>query len=209
MNLILAILVCLAVIGATFYFATKMSNSTVKKMNDCINILAEKLGLPVIEHKEKQLSAFYTTELNGDIDNRKFYFRSFTRSVQTSDSFTTEFSWYCDLKELHHLQISKESVVATLQKQFGVEDVEIGDKKFDDQFLIKCDNADYARTILNPTICAELLKRERIMYGTIYIRNKEIHYEESGVLAGENDVDRMLRLIQLCKFICTEIEKMG
>jgi hypothetical protein len=85
----------------------------------------------------------------------------------------------------------------------------LGDKKFDEQFLIKCDNADYARTILNPIICAELTKREKIIFGTIYIRNKEIHYEESGVLSGENDADRMYRVIRLCKFIAVEIEKIA
>lgn len=204
--LIIAISLCAAVIAATLYFATKMSNSTVKKMNECINNLAGRLGLQVIEHKEKQLSAFYTTELNGEVENRKFYFRSFTRSVQTSESFTTEFSLFCDLKEQHQLQITKESVVATLQKQFGIEDVEIGDKKFDDKFLIKCDNVEYAKSILKPEICAELIKREKIIFGSIFIRNKEIHYEESGVLATESDVDRIYRLIQLCKMICIQTE---
>lgn len=207
MTFIFVIIACAVVFSATLYFATKMTDSKLKKMTESIHILAEKMNLKVIEHRDKKLSAFYATELNGEIDNRKFHFRSFTRSVQTSESFSSEFSWFCDLKEQHHLQITRESVVATLQKQFGVEDIQLNDKKFDDQFLIKCDNAEYARTILNSTICAELLKRERIIYGTIYVRNKEIHYEESGVLGGENDADRMYRIIQLCRFIAVEIEK--
>jgi hypothetical protein len=53
-----------------------------------------------------------------------------------------------------------------------------------------------------------LLKKERGIYGTISIEQKEVRYEESGVLLTTEDLQRLLRLIEICKNIAIQIERL-
>jgi hypothetical protein len=72
--------------------------------------------------------------------------------------------------------------------------------------LVKGDKEEFAKAILTNAISAELLKKERGIYGSITIQDDSIRYEESGVLLTEEDLQRVLRLIELCKNIAKQIE---
>jgi hypothetical protein len=205
--LLIAIIVSLVILGGIYYYTSNMSKSTVKNMDLRGKELAVALGLPVTDMPKNQLSSFHTIELNGIVKDREFYFTSFTRSEKTSSSFTTQFSWKIKGSENNRVIISKEGIVTTFQKQFGVKDTQIGEKDFDDLFLVKCDDPTYAKRVLNSEFIRYFIKHAKILYGTIIIHHQEVHYEESGVLSNEQDLQRLLRLIELCRLIAIETEK--
>jgi hypothetical protein len=72
--------------------------------------------------------------------------------------------------------------------------------------LVKGDKEEFAKAILTNAISAELLKKERGIYGSITIQDDSIRYEESGVLLTDEDLQRVIRLIELCKNIAKQIE---
>jgi hypothetical protein len=204
--LVLAIIFSVIVIGGTYYFALRMSKGTVKNMNLRISELAAALGLPEPQLQTSFISSFYSGELTAMIEGREFYFSSFTKSEKTSDSYKTEFSWKIANAVSGKLRITKEGIKSTLNKQFGGQDIEIGQKEFDQTFLVKGDKEEFAKAILTNAISAELLKKERGIYGSITIQDDSIRYEESGVLLTDEDLQRVLRLIELCKNIAKQIE---
>jgi hypothetical protein len=205
-TLLIAIIFSVIVIGGTYYFALRMSKGTVNNMNLRIRELAAALGLPEPQSQTTLHSSFYSAELSGKVESRDFYFSSFTKSEKTSDTYKTEFSWKIAITSNVNLRITKEGIKSTLKKQFGGQDIEIGHKEFDETFLVKGDNIDLTRAILTNAISSELLKKERGIYGSITIQQDYIRYEESGVLLTEEDLKRLLRLIELCKNIAKQTE---
>ena len=95
-----------------------------------------------------------------------------------------------------------------MKKQFGGNDIEIGHKEFDETFLVRGDDSELVKSILTENISFDLLKKERGIYGTISIQQHEVRYEESGVLLTTEDLQRLLRLIELCKNITIQIERL-
>jgi hypothetical protein len=71
---------------------------------------------------------------------------------------------------------------------------------------VRGDNAELAKSILTEPISFDLLKKERGIFGAITIQQDEVRYEESGVLLSVEDLQRILRLIELCKNIAKQIE---
>jgi len=204
--LVSAIIFSVLVVIATYYFASRMSKGTTRNMNLRVKELAQALGLPEPENVDPSLSSFYSAELSGKVDGRDFYFTNYTRSEKTSDSYNTEFWWKLDKPIDNSITISRESIKSTLKKQFGSNDVEIGNKEFDETFLVKSDNAELVKAIFTDAISFDLLKKERGFYGTLIIEQNEVKYEEAGVLLTNDDLQRLLRLIELCKDIAIQIE---
>lgn len=202
----LAIIVTIIVVGGTYILAIRLSKGTVSKMNLRILELAQKMGLPEPETKNPALSAFYVSELNGEVDGRIFSFTQFTRSSKRAGAFVTEFSWACKRNLTLRIIISKEGVFTPLSKQLGVTDIQIGDAVFDEMFLIRCDDADYARKLLNEDVRKEIVRRQQHWHGTLVIHHHEVHYEESGVIVDEKDLQRVIRLIDLAKSIAETLE---
>jgi hypothetical protein len=207
-TLVIAIIFSIVAVGAIYYFATRMSKGTVMNMNQRVKELAAALGLPEPQAPASLLSAFYSAELGGKVEGRDFYFTNYTRSEKTSDSYNTEFCWKFEKAISSSISISKEGIKSTLKKQFGGNDIEIGHKEFDETFLVRGDDANLAKSILSETISFDLLKKERGIYGTISIQQQEVRYEESGVLMTTEDLQRLIRLIELCKNIAIQIERL-
>jgi hypothetical protein len=207
-TLLIAIIFSIVAVGAIYYFATRMSKGTVMNMNQRVRELAAALGLPEPQAPDSLLSAFYSAELGGKVEGRDFYFTNYTRSEKTSDSYNTEFSWKFEKAISSSISISKEGIKSTLKKQFGGNDIEIGHKEFDETFLVRGDDANLAKSILTEAISFDLLKKERGIYGTISIQQQEVRYEESGVLLTTEDLQRLIRLIELCKNIAIQIERL-
>jgi hypothetical protein len=203
---IIAVVFSIIAVGGVYYFALRMSKGTARDMNLRVKEMAAALGLPEPKPNTSALSAFYSAELGGKIEGRDFYFTNYTRSEKTSDSYNTEFRWKISKIVSNSISISKEGIKSTLKKQFGGNDIEIGHKEFDETFLVRGDNAELAKSILIEPISFDLLKKERGIFGTITIQQDEVRYEESGVLLSVEDLQRMLRLIELCKNIAKQIE---
>ena len=208
MNMLLvAIIFSIAVVGGAYYFAIYMSKGTVRNMDQRIVEMALALGLPRPKIQSSKLSAFHSAELRGKVEGKEFYFTNFTKSEKTSDAYLTMFYWKLDKPVSGNISITRESIKSTLKKQFGGQDIEIGHKEFDETFLVKGDNTALAKFILTTSISADLLKKEKGIYGTITIQHDEIRYEESGLLLNVEDLQRLLRLIDTCKEIAIQIEK--
>jgi hypothetical protein len=206
--LILAIIFSILVVGGTYYLALRMSKGTTASMNLRIKELAAAMGLPEPKNATPLRSSFYSAELGGKVDGREFYFTNYTKSAKTSDSYNTEFIWKFEKAISGSISISKEGIKSTLKKQFGGNDIEIGHKAFDEIFLVRGDDTELVKSILTKTISFDLLKKERGIYGTISIEQKEVRYEESGVLLTTEDLQRLLRLIEICKNIAIQIERL-
>lgn len=207
-TLVIAIILSIIAVGAIYYLATRMSKGTAMNMNQRVRELAAALGLPEPQAKASLLSAFYSAELGGKVEGRDFYFTNYTRSEKTSNSNNTEFSWKIEKAISSSIIISKEGIKSTLKKQFGGQDIEIGHKEFDETFLVRGDDANLAKSILTEAISFDLLKKERGIYGKISIQQQEVRYEESGVLLTTEDLHRLIRLIELCKNIAIQIERL-
>ncbi len=203
----IAILVSLVVVVGTYFLVIRLSRNTIKGMNTQLEALAQRLGLSLKRAKAKGLSAFYKAELEGELNGRQFYFCHYTRSQEKSRSYVSEFDWSFEGNVVPKVWIGKENMFSQFKKQWGYQDVLTGDEDFDAIFLIKAEDEDFAKTILQPAIRKEIMTWHRQWRGYLCIEGPKIHYEEMGVLLEKRDTDRMFRLIELGEEIAKTAEK--
>ncbi|NBB79262.1 MAG: hypothetical protein GVY36_07435 [Verrucomicrobia bacterium] len=97
-------------------------------------------------------------------------------------------------------QFSKEGFFSKVGKTLGMQDIEVGDTRFDRTFIVKCSDPYFIRTALLPEIKEKFYHafEELGARGTIKLESSEIYYEESGRIRSEKVRERFAALIGLC-----------
>ena len=89
-------------------------------------------------------------------------------------------------------QLSRELLRSKLGKSLGMQDVQTGDERFDNLFIVKTNKPDYIKIILTPDMriklsnCWELYKPQ----GVIKLTETELFYDELGRIKNEKNRER-------------------
>ena len=92
------------------------------------------------------------------------------------------------------LCLTKESFFGKVGKLIGMQDIIVGRSDMDDQFIIKSSDDNYAKYILNSTVCAYL--KQMSFKGSLKVENKQLTYTEVGIPRNDNKLDRFYSNIQ-------------
>lgn len=97
-------------------------------------------------------------------------------------------------------QFYKEGFFSKIGKTFGMQDVSVGDARFDKNFIVKCSDPDFIRVALLPEIIDKFYHtfEEHGAKGTIALKDNEIYYEEGGHIRSEENRAQFVALINLC-----------
>lgn len=108
----------------------------------------------------------------------------------------------CDFE----FMISFEDTLEKLLKVFGQQDIEVGDKSFDDRYLIKEKNTNFIRQILSEeSVKTILLKNNVFSFGCNYEKKDDTLHLSSLVSRTINSKEE---LSELFKLFCMTIDKM-
>jgi hypothetical protein len=98
-----------------------------------------------------------------------------------------------------NLHIGRESVFTSIAKFFGAHDIVLGDKAFDDAFLVKASAAALAQALLSPATRAELLAlgAESFAYddGSEHKHSPMVVLFLRRIAVGDVELDRALRVV--------------
>jgi predicted lactoylglutathione lyase len=169
--------------------------------------------------KKKDFWNELSNELNGELKTKKTISKDLEKlylnipykqnTIEFTESDTHPLIIECTLKANTEFEfmISFEDTIEKLLKIFGQQDIEIGDKLFDDKYLIKEKNTKHITHILSENqIKTILLKNNVFSFGCSYQKNENTLKLSSLVSRTINSKDE---LSELYKLFSLTIDKMG
>lgn len=94
----------------------------------------------------------------------------------------------------------EEGFLSGIGKTFGMEDVQVGDSRFDDEFIVKCSDPEFIRMALLPEIKERFYQAYEAhkAHGLIKLEEDELYYEEDGRIRSEEVRARFTAVLDLC-----------
>lgn len=139
-----------------------------------------------------------------NVDGRTFYTRVRAPFVQ-------------DYKEAFEFELYRGDVFTRIGKLFGMQDIEIGDSRFDKDFIIQGNNAEMVQTLLDNPRMREILSAQQHFHFTI---DEQGENEDKGLPKGTGmltfktggvitDLEKISTLVELFKVSLEHMTKIG
>lgn len=191
----------LSVVLVIVFMGLKSKNGT-----DHLRLLGEQLGVNVIGgepfFKSIQWLSFIKrpTKVSGDYRGGLLEVWHFSRSSGKSSHPYIGVRMSLDNQRDLSFQFHEEGIFSKIGKTFGMQDVSVGDERFDKTFIVKCSDPDYIRMALLREIMDKFYCtfEEHGARGTIKLKGNEIYYEEGGRIRSDELRNRFAVLIDLC-----------
>jgi len=108
----------------------------------------------------------------------------------------------------YKLDIYEEGFFSKLYKVFGMQDIVIGNDKFDKEYIIKSNNEEITTEVLTKPICDELLYMadHKFAFG-FEIKDNIIYYDEPSSLTSERRALWFERILNVLIDLAIEVEK--
>jgi len=81
-----------------------------------------------------------------------------------------------------------------IAKAIGMQDIDVGDREFDNAFIIKSNMPDVAKTLLSPVMRDKLLMKKDLIH--IKISDKEIRFQKGGYMKNLDDITHISDIIR-------------
>ena len=97
------------------------------------------------------------------------------------------------------LGFSQESVLGKVGKAFGMQDIQTGDPRFDDKFIVKCSDPDFIKRALLPEIKERFYEvwETHKSQGSITLKDEVFAYNEVGMINKETTRNRIVVVAEL------------
>ncbi|HEY9187620.1 MAG TPA: hypothetical protein PKW14_02165 [Bacteroidota bacterium] len=172
--------------------------------------LAEKLGLEKVDAPSGFLTKF--PEISGKYRGHNIRIYMFTQKQGEGKSrkitINTAIEVFVDNPIAYRLDVYEEGLLSKLNKFFGMQDVIIGKEKFDKEFIIKTNDEEITKKILNDKICNELLFMANKRFGFGFeFGTKKIFYDEPKFMTNKKKSEWFERVLNILVDIAEEFEK--
>lgn len=164
------------------YFAWRSHQRTVQMWRD----VAAELGLSI-----QVGGGLSRPVVTGNIGGLPVHIDTYVqRSGNSSTTYTRYRVAYPHLG--FDLQLKRQGTFAAIVKMFGAQDVEVGDRLFDEAFVVKTNDPRRLRELMTPSVRTGLL-RLLASYGGVVIADDNISFSRSGF---ESNRDRLKSTIE-------------
>jgi len=123
---------------------------------------------------------FSTPRVSGDYRGFDYLLHTFSRgsgkSRTTYTGITMNFPKYVDC----HLHVYQEGFLSKIGKALGGQDIQIGDREFDQAFMIKSQTPGKINGILTPDLMRNMLNGRHLI--NMSVSGNGIHYEHIGII---------------------------
>jgi hypothetical protein len=123
---------------------------------------------------------FSSPRVTGDYKGFEYLLHTFSRgsgkSKTTYTGITMNFPKYIDC----HLNVYQESFMSKIGKALGGQDIQIGDREFDEAFMIKSQTPEKIDKILTPDLRRNMLHGKHLI--NISVTGQGINYEKIGII---------------------------
>lgn len=182
--------------------------STLKKRDraDHMRLLGEQLGVHVSGGEPFFASIEWLsfikkpTWVSGDYRGGPLEIWHFTRGSGKNSSPYIGMRLGLDNPRGLSFKFHKEGFFSKIGKKLGMEDVQVGDPRFDKDFIVKCSDPDFIRAALLPEIKERFYQAYEThgAIGVLKLEKNELYYEEGGRIRSDELRARFVALIDLC-----------
>lgn len=171
-----------------------------RRYEDSLKSLALELG-----GEFKKGSTFSNPTLGGEIESRKFYIDSFSRTVERMHD-KHETTWYQRIQLWHtrplawQVSISREGLFSGLAKTLGRQDIQTGNPEFDKTFIVQGDET-MAKKLLDVDVQHRMLEAKT----PVSVLPDRVYYDSS-ITATEKD--KILAILKLMSYLADKAEKL-
>jgi hypothetical protein len=171
-----------------------------RRYEDSLKSLALELG-----GEFKRGSTFSNPTLGGEIEGRRFFIDSFSRTVERMHH-ERDTSWFQRIQLWHshslawQVSVSREGLFSGIAKSLGKQDIQTGNPEFDKTFIVQGDEV-MAKRLLDADVQTKLLEAKT----PVSVLSDRAYYE-SGITATEKD--KILNILKLMSYLAEKAEKL-
>lgn len=155
-------------------------------------------------HNKKVSSAWAC--LKGEREGRPMMLRTFSRTHGRDIVTYTQFKLELISKIDGSLMLRPEGFGARFEKFFGAKDVQIGDSEFDEKFMIKADDEQWVKQVLDKRTRLDLLNIRSVFKGELSLKDNVLMYEEAIDFATDECRERFEKIIQVVWLMANQID---
>ncbi|AFC25178.1 hypothetical protein [Saprospira grandis] len=196
--LLFALLASLLLVGLGSYFLLAHWNKRQEKaMQIQWQFLLDEYALQSLSAEEDE--AFFRLAAKGKLAGFPLYMEQYSRSSNKADSY----QFFAELslpKNSPKTYLGQETLLSQIQAELGWIDIQIGEAKLDDNFLLRSENEAFVHQLLNEELIHKLLRLERQWKGHFEWEANTLRFEASAILLDAEDLKwakAMLNLLAL------------
>ncbi|HLP09256.1 MAG TPA: hypothetical protein VK178_13910 [Opitutaceae bacterium] len=178
--------------------AFALGRRQAEKARENLAALARELGLR-LEEKPPLLGVLpQVPTASGHVGGRAIRFHTYTTGSGKHRQTWQALAIACDNSHGLILQLAAQNFLTALGVKLGMQDVKVGDPVFDERFVLKTSDPDFASAALLPEIRAGLLAdwSPRAMGAHVKIEARELIYAELGSFSDPMVTARMKALLE-------------
>ena len=178
--------------------ALLLGRRQARRARENLAALAQELGLR-LEDRPPALGIFpHVPTLRGEHAGRALRVFTFTTGSGKNRQTWQALGLACANPRALTLQLGAQNVLTSLGVMFGMQDVQVGDRTFDERFVVKTNAPAYLRAALLPEMRTALLQRwpQRGMGANVKLAGGEIVYAELGSFAETGKAERMKAMLE-------------
>ncbi len=182
----------------------KFRRKFVGNVDDHMKLLAETLGLPVTGGDSVFPNISFLSwirrplRIEGERRGCDVSIYHYSTGGKNSTTYATMRITLDNPKDLK-MGFSRESMLGKLGKTFGMQDIQTGDQRFDDMFIVKCSDPEFIKRALLPEIKERFYEvwETHKSQGTITLRDDAFAYAEVGMIRSDAVRNRFAAVAEL------------
>lgn len=187
------IILIIVVIGIVVFYGARTQMQRVKQ---AWTSAARQLGMAIDPG-----STFTQPKIQGTVDDLDVRVDTVTRGSGDSRATYTRYRVKYPSGGTH-FELHRQSGFSKVSKFFGAQDVEIGDVRFDDTFVIKSDQPERVAAAITPTRRATILQLSS-SYPGVEISDTKVHWEKRGVTTNAAEIVTVVRRLVGAAYVIT------
>jgi len=174
------------------------ARAAARRTQKTMRELAGRLGLPIVQ--SEPVLGFVAQSPSVEGLRRGKYVRLYTYSTGSGKSRTT---WAAVSARTRGRRLSfsleSQGVGSKIKEMFGIKEITVGDRLFDEAWFIRAEPAEFFRIALIPELRERLMAGRRAgLTGVFRCEQGEVRYAEVGGFADQGKVERYLLAADLC-----------
>jgi hypothetical protein len=181
-------------------------------MDICFKELAIILDLNVEIPSTKTKDVIFNSpfpKLHGELDGHEIMIRSYLKGMESKRALYTAIEVYLYFNSNYNLTIFPRCFIRKFDKlPIPLKEIKINDPEFDRLYMIRTDNAVFAKKVLTDVVLKnELIKERKLLFdGELIFENGIVKYEGVKSVSSKKEMDKLLKLIKITLSLTEKIQ---
>lgn len=204
------VVIPLGFIGIIFTVTYFFAKRNMEQIEQSFGQLAKRLNVELILPNSRW--GWFMGEfprIEGEINGLPFVSYMYTKGSGKNKRTYTTFVFQLEKNLMDTLQLYKEGFWAKVGKTFGKQDIQLGDKAFDEAYIIRSNREAFAHELLNREIRQAFLRKFPKLRGEFKLVHGRFEYHALVTLNTQIQCDEWLKTIKVGQQLVEKIEDLA